>query len=85
MKGMAATKYHFILGMVENVSTFMPGTSALLLALSMTLAGRYVPKKPTMNVKGRNMNVIQLNRHTVLSVCFVSDLWKGWRERTADA
>lgn len=39
MKGMAAMKYHFILGMVENVSTFMPGTSVLLLALSMTLAG----------------------------------------------
>lgn len=29
MKGMAATKYHFMLGLLENVSTFMPTTSVL--------------------------------------------------------
>lgn len=39
MKGMAAMKYHFMLGLVENVSTFIPISSVFLLVLSRSDRG----------------------------------------------
>lgn len=83
MKGMAAMKYHFMLGLEENVSTFIPASSAFLFLKKRLRRMRTEEAHDERQGEEYECDPTQ-SPHCFSSVCFCFQSL-GWLGRTANA